>query len=250
MENNAAPVQDTSEATENINSTNNSGSQDSSATLDASRVAEYLGTDTKTLEEFTRFTNANGKFDKAFQVLKARISNPEPKPVEQPAQPVQQQAPVQPQQPQQPQQFQQPKPAEGSMSVNEYIAKQYFEGFSKDPKYKQVFDGTKSAELIKEMAGFNVYLTNLDGTINDDGVRKYLDMKAQTIASHQTQITPEASAAPTVDYVQVGETINNVAEARAVLRQDAQLRASGQAGHPSIEKAREFLKNMLNPSAK
>ena len=215
-------------------------------TSQAPAMPDMHGFTSEQLADMKKFFDNNGGFDK----IKARISNPEPKPVEQPAQPVQQQTPVQPQQPQQPQQFQQPKPAEGSMSVNEYIAKQYFEGFSKDPKYKQVFDGTKSAELIKEMAGFNVYLTNLDGTINDDGVRKYLDMKAQTIASHQTQITPEASAAPTVDYVQVGETINNVAEARAVLRQDAQLRASGQAGHPSIEKAREFLKNMLNPSAK
>lgn len=215
-------------------------------TSQAPAMPDMHGFTSEQLADMKKFFDNNGGFDK----IKARISNPEPKPVEQPAQPVQQQAPVQPQQPQQPQQFQQPKPAEGSMSVNEYIAKQYFEGFSKDPKYKQVFDGTKSAELIKEMAGFNVYLTNLDGTINDDGVRKYLDMKAQTIASHQTQITPEASAAPTVDYVQVGETINNIAEARAVLRQDAQLRASGQAGHPSIEKAREFLKNMLNPSAK
>lgn len=215
-------------------------------TSQAPAMPDMHGFTSEQLADMKKFFDNNGGFDK----IKARISNPEPKPVEQPAQPVQQQAPVQPQQPQQPQQFQQPKPAEGSMSVNEYIAKQYFEGFSKDPKYKQVFDGTKSAELIKEMAGFNVYLTNLDGTINDDGVRKYLDMKAETIASHQTQITPEASAAPTVDYVQVGETINNIAEARAVLRQDAQLRASGQAGHPSIEKAREFLKNMLNPSAK
>lgn len=215
-------------------------------TSQAPAMPDMHGFTSEQLADMKKFFDNNGGFDK----IKARISNPEPKPVEQPAQPVQQQAPVQPQQPQQPQQFQQPKPAEGSMSVNEYIAKQYFEGFSKDPKYKQVFDGKKSAELIKEMAGFNVYLTNLDGTINDDGVRKYLDMKAETIASHQTQITPEASAAPTVDYVQVGETINNIAEARAVLRQDAQLRASGQAGHPSIEKAREFLKNMLNPSAK
>lgn len=215
-------------------------------TSQAPAMPDMHGFTSEQLADMKKFFDNNGGFDK----IKARISNPEPKPVEQPAQPVQQQAPVQSQQPQQPQQLQQPKPAEGSMSVNEYIAKQYFEGFSKDPKYKQVFDGKKSAELIKEMAGFNVYLTNLDGTINDDGVRKYLDMKAETIASHQTQITPEASAAPTVDYVQVGETINNIAEARAVLRQDAQLRASGQAGHPSIEKAREFLKNMLNPSAK
>lgn len=215
-------------------------------TSQAPAMPDMHGFTSEQLADMKKFFDNNGGFDK----IKARISNPEPKPVEQPAQPAQQQAPVQPQQTQHPQQFQQPKPAEGSMSVNEYIAKQYFEGFSKDPKYKQVFDGKKSAELIKEMAGFNVYLTNLDGTINDDGVRKYLDMKAETIASHQTQITPEASAAPTVDYVQVGETINNIAEARAVLRQDAQLRASGQAGHPSIEKAREFLKNMLNPSAK
>lgn len=195
------------------------------------------------LADMKKFFEANGGFDK----IKAKISNPTPAPapaVEQkPAEPVQQQAPQMPQQPQQQQQI------DGSIGMNEWIAKQYFEGFANDPKYKQVFAEKSTNDLAKEMAGFNVFLTNMDGSINDKGVRAYLDMKAETIAAHQTAVTPVESSAPTVDYVPVGDSINNIAEARAVLMQDSQLKRSGQAGHPKAQLAEEFLKKSLEHKA-
>ena len=203
------------------------------------------------LADMKKFFEANGGFDK----VKARISNPEPaqKPAADlnaaPALNQQQNAmqaqPAQPVQPVQPQY----KAPEGSMSTSEYIAKQYFEGFANDPKYKEVFSGRTSEDLLKEMAGFNVFLTNMDGSINDGGVRRYLNMKAETIAAHQSPVTPSESAAPTVDYVPVGDSIRNISEARAVIMQDSELRRYGQAGHPKIQMAEEFLKKALEGKA-
>ena len=68
-------------------------------TSQAPAMPDMHGFTSEQLADMKKFFDNNGGFDK----IKARISNPEPKPVEQPAQPVQQQAPVQPQQPQQPQ---------------------------------------------------------------------------------------------------------------------------------------------------
>ena len=93
------------------------------------------------------------------------------------------------------------------------------------------------------MASFNIQPLNRDGSINDTMVRRYLDLKAQTVPAKQSGATPEASAAPTVDYVPVGEKINDIDQAYAVIRQDAQLKASGMAGHPNVALAEEFIKN-------
>lgn len=210
----------------------------------ASAQPDMHGFTSDQLADMKKFFEANGGFDK----IKAKISNPTPAPapaVEQkPAEPVQQQVPQMPQRPQQQQQI------DGSIGMNEWIAKQYFEGFASDPKYKQVFAEKSTNDLAKEMAGFNVFLTNMDGSINDKGVRAYLDMKAETIAAHQTAVTPvESSSAPTIDYVPVGDSINNITEARAVLMQDSQLKRSGQAGHPKAQLAEEFLKKSLEHKA-
>lgn len=242
------------EATPNTNPT----TVETPAETQAAQAPDMHGFTSEQLAEMQKFFAANGGFDK----IKSRISNPEPK-VEQnvmnapvttgvnaalqttginAAQQFQAQQPAQQAQPQY-------KAPEGSMSTSEYIAKQYFEDFANDPKYKEVFAGKTSEDLVKEMAGFNVFLTNLDGSINDGGVRRYLNMKAETIAAHQSPVTPSESAAPTVDYVPIGDSIRNISEARAVIMQDSELRRSGQAGHPKIQMAEEFLKKALEGKA-
>lgn len=233
------------EATPNTNPTTaETPAEAQAAQAPATQAPDMHGFTSEQLAEMQKFFAANGGFDK----IKSRISNPEPR-TEQPAQsPVQPQQPAQPAQPAQPVQPQYKAP-EGSMSTSEYIAKQYFEGFANDPKYKEVFAGKTSEDLVKEMAGFNVFLTNLDGSINDGGVRRYLNMKAETIAAHQSPVTPSESAAPTVDYVPIGDSIRNISEARAVIMQDSELRRSGQAGHPKIQMAEEFLKKALEGKA-
>lgn len=183
------------------------------------------------LAEMQKFFEANGGFDK----IKSRISNPEPK-VEEPAQPQQQ--------PQQPQ-HEQPvyRAPAGSITAEEFLAKQYFESLAHEDKYSAISKEIAEGDVLKEMASFNIQPMNRDGSINDVMVRRYLDLKAQTVPAKQSGATPEASAAPTVEYVPVGENITDLNQAYAVIRQDAQLKATGQAGHPAIAKAEEFIKN-------
>ena len=184
------------------------------------------------LAEMRKFYDANGGFDK----VKARISNPEPK-VETPAQP----EPVAQQQPVRTEPVYR-APA-GSITAQEFLAKQYFGSLAQEEKYAPISSEIANGDVLKEMASFNIQPLNQDGSINDQMVRRYLDLKAQTVPAKQTGAMPEASAAPTVEYIPVGEKIDTLDQAFAVLRQDAQLKMSGQAGHPQIAKAEEFIKN-------
>lgn len=190
------------------------------------------------LAEMQKFFEANGGFDK----IKSRISNPEPK-VEQnvlntPAPKVEEQAPK----------VEQPayRPPAGAITQEEFMARQYFDFLSKQEKYAPIAKEISEGDVLKEMASFNIQPLNKDGSINDQMVRRYLDLKVQTVPAKQSGATPEASAAPTVEYVPVGETITDLNQAYAVIRQDAQLKATGQGGHPSVAKAEEFIKNALS----
>lgn len=189
------------------------------------------------LAEMQKFFEANGGFDK----IKSRISNPEPK-VEQPvAQPEPQ---AQPQQPQQPR-YEQPayRAPAGSITAEEFLAKQYFSALSQEEKYASISKEIADGDVLKEMASFNIQPLNRDGSINDQMVRRYLDLKAQTVPAKQSGANPEASAAPTVDYIPVGEKIDNINQAYDIIRQDASLKSRGMAGHPEVAKAEEFIKN-------
>ena len=189
------------------------------------------------LAEMQKFFAANGGFDK----IKSRISNPEPK-VEQNV--LNTPAPRVEEQPQQPR-YEQPayRAPAGSITAEEFLAKQYFGSLAQEEKYASISNEIANGDVLKEMASFNIQPLNRDGSINDTMVRRYLDLKAQTVPAHQSGVNPEASAAPTVDYVPVGEKIDNIDQAYAVIRQDAQLKATGQAGHPNVALAEEFIKN-------
>lgn len=209
---------------------------DTAPKQDAGEVAstpDLHGFTSEQLAEMRKFYDANGGFDK----VKSRLSNPEPK-VEQPSQPQ-----AQPQQTTQEPVYQAP---EGSITAQEFIAKQYFNSLAGEEKYAAISKDIASGELLKEMASFNISPLNRDGSINDTMVRRYLDLKAQTVPAKQSSAMPEASAAPTVDYVPVGENITSMDQARQVIMQDSQLRGRGMAGHPAVAKAEEFLKNALS----
>lgn len=198
----------------------------------APAMPDMHGFTSEDLAEMRKFYDANGGFDK----VKSRLSNPEPK-VEQPAQPAQ----AQPQQPR----YEQPayRAPAGSITAQEFLAKQYFTSLSQEERYASISKEIAEGDVLKEMASFNIQPLNQDGSINDTMVRRYLDLKAQTVPAKQTGVSPEASAAPTVEYVPVGEKITDLNQAYAVIRQDAQLKATGQAGHPNVALAEEFIKN-------
>lgn len=193
------------------------------------------------LADMRKFFESNG----GFKAVKSKISNPqapveatqatpEPKsdaqPITQPAQPVEYKTP------------------EGSITAQEFLAKQYFQSLAGEEKYTAIAKGIANGDYLKEMAAFGISPLNQDGSINDQKVRMYLDLKAQTVPAQATSSEPNASSAPTVDYVAAGPdgAVTTAEQAYAILQQDAQLKAAGMGSHPSIAKAEQFIADMLN----
>lgn len=189
------------------------------------------------LADMRKFFDNNGGFDS----VKSKISNPTIAPVEQ--------KPVEPTQPVEP-----PKPAyrapAGSITPQEFLAQQYFGALSHEEKYAAIAKEVESGAVLRDMAAFNIHPMNEDGSINDAMVRRFLDMKAATVAARQPASMPEAGAAPTVDYVPVEGDIRDMQQAMAVLQQDSALRAAGMAGHPSADAAEKFMRETLNSGRK
>lgn len=202
------------------------------------QAPDMHGFTSEQLADMQRFFQANGGYDK----VKSRISNPTPVPV-------QEQKPVEPTQPVEP-----PRPAykapAGSITPQEFLAQQYFGALSHEEKYAAIAKEVESGAVLRDMAAFNIHPMNEDGSINDAMVRRFLDMKAATVAARQPASMPEAGAAPTVDYVPVEGDIRDMQQAMAVLQQDSALRAAGMAGHPSADAAEKFMRETLNPGRK
>lgn len=194
------------------------------------------------LADIDKFFKANGGFD----AIKSKISNPQPvqAPVEKPTESLRAPWETEPVAPQPRPQYRAP---EGSITAEEFLAQQYFQALSHEEKYSGISEQIASGDVLKEMASFNIKPLNQDGSINDQMVRRYLDLKAQTVPAKGTGVEPNASPAPTVEYVEVGDNITSIDQAYQVLSQDAKLRRQGLAGHPAIAKAEEFIKNQLNP---
>lgn len=205
--------------------------------IQAPAAPDMHGFTSEQLADMRKFYDANGGYDK----VKSRISNPTPAPVEQkPAEPAQ---PVEPSKPAY-------KAPAGSITPQEFLAQQYFGALSHEEKYAAIAKEVESGAVLRDMAAFNIHPMNEDGSINDVMVRRFLDMKAATVAARQPASMPEASAAPTVDYVPVEGSIKDMQQAMAVLQQDSALRAAGMAGHPSAEAAEKFMRETLNPGKK
>ena len=202
------------------------------------QAPDMHGFTSEQLADMQKFFQANGGYDK----VKSRISNPTPAPV-------QEQRHVEPTQPVEP-----PRPAygapAGSITPQEFLAQQYFGALSHEEKYAAIAKEVESGAVLRDMAAFNIHPMNEDGSINDTMVRRFLDMKAATVAARQPASMPEAGAAPTVDYVPVEGGIIDMQQAMAVLQQDSALRAAGMAGHPSADAAEKFMRETLNPGRK
>ena len=212
------------------------------AAAPAQQMPDLHGFTPEDLAGMRTFIDNNG----GWNAIKSRISNP---------QPAQTQAP-EPQMPtSQPQQQPEAQPVykvpEGAITAQEFLAQQYFEGLSKNPKYEGISEQISSGDILKEMASFNIRPLNQDGSINDQMVRRYLDLKAQTVPAKGTGAEPNASTAPTVEYYQVaGDKVTNMDDAYKILQQDMQLRAAGQGQHPLISQAEEFIKTGGKPAEK
>ena len=197
------------------------------------------------LAEMAKFMEANGGYDKAFKTFKERISNPAPEAkVEQPTQPAQQpQAPAQ----------EQPAPQQvptGYMSQKEFMAQQYYNSLANQAEYAPIADKIRSGEVFNEMRKFGIQPMDKDGNINDVQAREFLSLLAKTVPAKPAE-TPEASQAPTVDYIPTNQgKIDSVQQAMQIVAQSAQLKSKGLAEHPDVAAAKEFLKNSWNPVKK
>lgn len=187
------------------------------------------------LADMKKFFDANGGFDK----IKSKISNPE-KPVENP-QPEPQKTEEPTSHTQEPTQTQAPQTPQGAITAQEFLAKQYFKSLAGEEKYAPIAKGIENGDYLKEMAAFGINALNQDGSINDQKVRMYLDLKAQTVPAKPTESEPNASAAPTVTYTEVGENgFTDINQAYKVLMEP---------GNPHMAKAEEFIKNHFNPNS-
>lgn len=186
------------------------------------------------LADMKKFFDANGGFDK----IKSKISNPE-KPVEN-SQTESQKTEEPTSHTQEPTQTQAPRTPQGAITAQEFLAKQYFKSLAGEEKYAPIAKGIENGDYLKEMAAFGINALNQDGSINDQKVRMYLDLKAQTVPAKPTETEPNASAAPTVNYVEVGDKIENIDQAYKVLMQP---------NHPKMQMAEEFIKNHFNPNS-
>lgn len=205
------------------------------------QAPNMYGFTSEQLADMRKFYDNNGGYEK----VKSRISNPAPK-VEQNVL----NTPAPNDAPQQPVQAQQPsyrRPAAGSITSEEFLAQQYFGALSREEKYASIAKDVESGAVLKDMAAFNIRPINDDGTINDGMIRRFLDLKAQTVAAKQSSAMPEAAAAPTVDYVPYNEQNMDMQQAMAILQQDSSLRSRGLSGHPNVQAAEEFMKKALNP---
>ena len=217
----------------NTNETPAEGVSKTETTTSDGGQVDLHGFTPEQLGEMKKFYDANG----GFEAVKSKISNPQK---------------VEPQAASQPQESTPsttPQPAQNVPTNNtgvrtpaDMITKMYFKSLAEDPQYasisKEITDGT----VIKEMLAMGANPIMADGSVNEEHLIKFLDMKAKGAPAPQTSTTPEASSAPTVDYIQVGETITSQQEALQVLQQNIQLKAMGQAEHPATAKAKEFLK--------
>lgn len=188
------------------------------------------------------FLDSNGGFDKVKKNLTVRQADMQAQAQTQTPNPLNDPTAQQPLVAAQPQQPATPK-FTGGISTEEFMTQQYFETLSKREEYASISDQIQSGEVLKHMAEFNIS-PMIDGRINTDGVTKFLDLYAKTVPAKAAE-TPMTTT-PTVEYVQVGETITNINDAMRVLAQDKQLRSQGQAGHPMAKQANDYFDSVLN----
>lgn len=180
-------------------------------------------------EAIFKYVESNGGLEKIKQIVSRRTSEipqqTQPvedvqKPVEQPTQPV----------------AQQPKatPPAGYKTQEEFIIEQYYMNLANAPEYAPIADKIRTGEIFKEMSKFNIVPVK-DGYINEGQVRQFLDLYSKTVP----QVAPATpvSTTPTVDYVDVGKTINS--------REDA-MKVMAQKGHPMHEEAMKFIAAQVN----
>ena len=228
---NEAPVEAPVEAPKSEQTPTQTNTEPTQVPEQKTEAPDMHGFTSEQLAEMKKFYDANGGFEK----VKSKISNPE-----KPAEPAQaEQKKEEPTSQQQPTEA--PKTPQGAITASKFLAEQYFKSLASEEKYAPIAEGIRKGDYLKEMSAFGIQALNQDGSINDQKVRMYLDLKAQTVPAKPTESEPNASAAPTVTYTEVGEGgITNLDQAYKILMEN---------GNPAIGKAEEYIKNAFKPNS-
>lgn len=233
---NEAPAEAT-KAPESVETPTNTNTENTTAP----NIPDMHGFTSEQLADMKKFFDNNGGFDG----VKAKISNPD-KTVEKPVENSQ----PQPQKTEEPtshtqaqpgeQQTQQPLP-KGARTNEDLMAEYYFRTLSEKPEYSAISEDIRKGNVLKEMDNLGINYRYPNGAWNDDRINDYLKLKAQTVPAKPTESGPNASAAPTVSYTEVGENgFTDINQAYKVLMEP---------GNPNMAKAEEFIKNHFNPNA-
>lgn len=207
-------------------------------TTAAPQTPDMHGFTSEQLADMKKFFDNNGGFDG----VKAKISNPV-KPAEKTAEPAQTE-----QKTEEPTSHTQAQPVEptyqrptGARTLEEINTRRYFKDLSQEPKYAPIAEQIENGSVLKEADALGIVVVNPDYSINEERLLKFLDLKAQTVPAKPTNSEPNASAAPTVSYTEVGENgFTDINQAYKVLMEP---------GNPNIAKAEEFIKNHFNPNS-
>lgn len=198
------------------------------------QAPDMHGFTSEQLADMKKFFDNNGGFDG----VKAKISNPV-KPAETQTEP--QHAPQKNEEPTSHQPTNNYQTPRGAITAQEFLAEQYFRSLAGEEKYSNISEGVRNGDYLKEMSQFGIQPLNPDGSINDQKVRMYLDLKSQTVPAKPTDTEPNASNAPTVSYTEVGDNITSIDQAYKVLMEP---------GNPGMAKAEEYIRNAMNPNSK
>ena len=214
------------QAPESVTPNNNSNTEPAKAPESITPFFDKMSDDDrKSIDNFL----ANNGGIAGFNKWKQSISNPAPKEEAKPAEQAQPAQPVAPAQPTA------PVKQEGYLSPTDIAYIQYSRILASDKKYEKLSEYIGNGSFIDEMKSLGMSPVDAAGNVNDDRIRKFLDLKVQTIPA-EAPSTPSASATPTVDYVNVGDEIKSRDDALAVVNQ---------AGHPMHDKAMEFLRDQI-----
>ena len=197
------------------------------------QVPDMHGFTSEDLAGMRTFIDNNG----GWNAIKSKISNPQPAPTPSPIPEAQTQEPNPTSQPQP----QQPEPTytppKGAVTQDELMAQYYFERLSKKPEYASIADEISGGAVLTEMAKLGIPFRNPDGSWNNDKINDYLDLRAKTVPAKPTATEPNASAAPTVTYTEVGDNITDINQAYKVLMEP---------GNPAMALAEKFIKENFN----
>lgn len=186
-------------------------------------------------DEQKKFLDNNGGWEKFFERGKTAISRPET--VEQPQQQPAQQ-PVQ--QPTEPPKV--PSVADGYLTPQEMNFNRYLNDIASRDEYsgiREYMSKDDGKQFFDDLAAFNIEAMDGNGNVNDAGIRRFLDLKAQTVPAQQTSVEP--TNIPTAEYFNVDE-IKTRDEAFKIIQDSIAHRNAGEAENPQYEAAMEFLK--------